>query len=544
MKRLKNVLAALLALCLTAGLTMPARAVTPNYNTTSDYRASEWYSALEAVELTGNHATDLLQVALSQLGYHEGNSFHHDGKNLDGNRNYTEYGYWYGMNAQPWCAMYVSWCAKQAALGSLMNRTALASCPSFGTTWLDPSATPKAGDLVFFYYEDGTGWAHVAIVLHVTEDFLYTVEGNMSNTVRLRCLPRDMQTIRCYGRWTEETTSLEALGVERISNFTFDPNGGEGEMASVCTYNDTPVRFFENQVTWDEDGKAVYSTWFHRSGYTFGGWYVRRLSDGAWLTEDGFVPEETIVAEQLQRTILTDGATFSVPASWSDDPLEQFRCSAVWLDSQGRISDVTAYLPVTDSDGWCNPYHDVREWDWYYEAVREMTRQEIMNGTGDGAFSPDQTATRGMLVTLLYKLEGMPECEESSPFTDVAEEKYYARAAAWAAENGIVSGYGDGIFGPENPVSREQLAAILYQYALYRGWDVSASAELSEFSDSGEISGYAWNALQWAVGVGLITGVDGQSLAPGGQATRGQCAVILERLETLTGDAGKPDTPA
>ena len=175
-----------------------------------------------------------------------------------------------------------------------------------------------------------------------------------------------------------------------------------------------------------------------------------------------------------------------------------------------------------------NSFADVKEADWFYDAVKYVQEKGLMNGVGDTAFGPHGTTTRGMIVTILYRLEGTPAAGTNG-FTDVAAGKYYADAAAWAAANQIVSGYGGGKFGPEDPITREQLAMILMNYARIKGYDVSARADLSAFSDAASVSGYAKDAMAWANASGLIKG-DGGKLIPNGNAERAQVAVILQRF--------------
>ena len=174
-------------------------------------------------------------------------------------------------------------------------------------------------------------------------------------------------------------------------------------------------------------------------------------------------------------------------------------------------------------------YSDVADSAWYADAVNYVTEKGMMNGTGNETFSPNGETTRAMVVTILYRLEGSPEVGESS-YHDVQKTAWYAKAVAWAEENGIVNGTGSGTFSPEQPVTRQQLAAILYRYAQYKGFDVSQVGDLSGYSDQGKIQSYARDAMQWACGAKLIQGVDGSTLSPAGTATRAQVAAILQRL--------------
>lgn len=174
------------------------------------------------------------------------------------------------------------------------------------------------------------------------------------------------------------------------------------------------------------------------------------------------------------------------------------------------------------------PFTDVGENDWFREAVAYVYGAGLMNGTGANTFSPGGTTTRGMIVTILHRLEGSPAAWGGS-FPDVPAGQYYSQAVAWAASNGIVNGYDTGLFGPNNSITREQMAAILYRYAAYKGYNVSARANLSAYADAERVSGYALDAMSWANQTGLITG-SGNNLLPGGDAIRAQAAAILMRF--------------
>ena len=173
-------------------------------------------------------------------------------------------------------------------------------------------------------------------------------------------------------------------------------------------------------------------------------------------------------------------------------------------------------------------YKDVKENVWYKKAVDYVTEKGLMNGTGNKEFSPSLTTTRGMIVTILYNLEDKPRTSKGT-FSDVSDTAYYANAVAWAGENSIVTGYGDGKFDPNDVITREQLATILYKYANYKGYDTNASEEtnVTNFSDAKLVSKYAVSAFNWACGEKLINGMGDNSLSPKGNATRAQVATIL-----------------
>ena len=175
------------------------------------------------------------------------------------------------------------------------------------------------------------------------------------------------------------------------------------------------------------------------------------------------------------------------------------------------------------------PFHDVTEGDWFYDAVRYAYETGLMDGVGDSLFAPNSQTTRAQLVTILYRLEGEPEVSGTSGFTDVEAGTWYTDAVAWAAANGIVNGTTDTTFAPGEDITREQLVTVLYRYAESKGYDVSASADLSGYPDAGQVQDYAQPAMAWAVAEDIVEGVDG-NLNPTGDATRAQIATILMRF--------------
>lgn len=185
---------------------------------------------------------------------------------------------------------------------------------------------------------------------------------------------------------------------------------------------------------------------------------------------------------------------------------------------------------VSQLDG--SPFADVSSGAWYATAVAYVHEQGWMTGTSANLFSPHLSISRSMTATILHRLAGSPKAETPS-FPDVADDTWYTQAVAWAAEEGIVLGYENGRFGPEDPVTREQLAALLYRYAQYQGYDTAGRAKLSGFKDAAQVSPYARTAMAWAVDNGLLTGRTQTTLVPGGTATRAELAVILERFAAL-----------
>ena len=178
------------------------------------------------------------------------------------------------------------------------------------------------------------------------------------------------------------------------------------------------------------------------------------------------------------------------------------------------------------------PFLDVVDTSWYYAAVKYAYEHKLFGGTSATEFSPEATMTRGMAATILYSLEGSPAVSGKSPFSDVAEGQWYAKAVTWAEEKGIVGGIDSESFAPEAGVTREQLAAILYRYAQYKKYSVSVGEDTNilSYEDALQISPYAVSAIQWACGSGLMTGRTQTALAPVGTVTRAEVAVMLQRF--------------
>ena len=177
------------------------------------------------------------------------------------------------------------------------------------------------------------------------------------------------------------------------------------------------------------------------------------------------------------------------------------------------------------------PFVDVNEGDWFYDVVLYAYENGLMTGTSADTFAPNTATTRGMIVSMLARLEGVTSAE-SAGFTDVADNDWYATAVNWAASVGVVNGYEDNTFRPNAPITREQMAAILYNYADYKGYDVSARADLSDYADAASISSWAEDVLAWANAEGLINGMTATTIDPQGATTRAQTAAMFERFLT------------
>ena len=197
-----------------------------------------------------------------------------------------------------------------------------------------------------------------------------------------------------------------------------------------------------------------------------------------------------------------------------------------FVQPSGKVKIEVTYKPVKPAETpWSNPFPDVSESAWYYDAVRYAQENGLMSGYGNGNFGPDDQLSRAMLAQILYNKEGRPVVTDSA-FDDVADGAWYADAITWAAANGIVSGYGNGKFGPNDNITREQLAVMLWHYV---GSPAATDKEL-HFTDADEASGYALEALRWAVENGIINGYGDGRFDPRGSATRAQVAQMLKNF--------------
>jgi len=185
---------------------------------------------------------------------------------------------------------------------------------------------------------------------------------------------------------------------------------------------------------------------------------------------------------------------------------------------------------------WESPFADVTYDRWYFSYVRFSYTNELMRGTGPGEFSPHTYLSRGMLVTILWRLAGEPTVSEGNGFSDVESERWYSEAALWASANGIARGYGDGRFGPGDYITREQLALMLQNFAAYQEYDAEGGSFAGDFEDTDGISGWALDAMQWANANGLLSGRTETTLVPGGTTTRAEAAAVLYRfIENIAG---------
>lgn len=196
------------------------------------------------------------------------------------------------------------------------------------------------------------------------------------------------------------------------------------------------------------------------------------------------------------------------------------------------VGSAGQYALVLDGKSHALPFTDLAAGAWYEDSVAYVYRHDLMSGFSEDTFGPNAALSRAQLCQILYNMEGRPAVTGSGSFSDLADGAWYTDAVTWAASKGIVDGYGGGLFGPDDNITREQLASILYRYAQARGDDVSVGEDTNilSYSDAADVAEYAVSAMQWACGAGVITGISESALAPRGEATRAQTAAMLMRF--------------
>ena len=196
-------------------------------------------------------------------------------------------------------------------------------------------------------------------------------------------------------------------------------------------------------------------------------------------------------------------------------------------------SNVTLYAKWVEkvvSVEWKNPFADVKSDDWFYESVRYANANGLFSGTAEDTFSPNEELTRAMLVTVLYRAEGEPKTDKTSKFKDVLKDSYYEEAVSWAQENGIISGVSKDEFAPDSKITREQIATIMYRYAVYKGIEAVTLEENLAFKDAGDISEYAVSAMNWITGQEIIKGYEDNTVKPKNNATRAEATALIQRF--------------
>ena len=334
---------------------------------------------------------------------------------------------------------------------------------------------------------------------------------------------------------TYTLSELKALAQTEVVGYQHWKNGSEKVIASnlYATVGsllaDAGVEFgagdavtaadptdFASTLTYEDSG--VYKYYVNEDGKT----EVPAILALTWASGSGTLEEVAAAAKNTGSLRFCYGIS---EQQYADQSAQGKRLAS-------NIATITVVHGTKAEDPWVNPFRDVTESDWFYDDVRFANQNGLFNGVEKDLFAPEEPMTRGMLVTVLWRLDGETAPKTATTFTDVDANAYYADAVAWAAESGVVNGIGGNKFDPEGNVTREQIAAILFRYAAFKGVDTAARANLATFPDAEKTSAYAHDALSWAVAAELVKGTKEGStiyLDPQGSATRAQVAAILSR---------------
>ena len=346
-----------------------------------------------------------------------------------------------------------------------------------------------------------------------------TNDGNQQVTVTL---PTANDFVITAG--TGFTDSTATLAPKGTATFTVQPKAG----LSVGTYSENitvsgsegaTVTIPANFTVEQRDNTPYYGITVNAPANGTVTCYAKSAAKGAEVT----LTVKPDVGYALDKLTVTDASGKTVDVTKVDEKTYTFVMPGRAVTVEAVFAPITSGLPFTD----------VSAGDWFYEAVQFVYENGLMDGVAGNLFAPNATLNRAMAVTILYRLEGSPGLDEENlgyPFADVDGDTWYSDAVYWARLNGIVDGVENNHFNPTGSLTREQMATILYRYAQYKGADVSASGDLSGFVDSANVSDWAVDAVKWAVGTGLVNGVEGNALAPQGTSTRAQTAAILARF--------------
>ena len=378
-------------------------------------------------------------------------------------------------------------------------------------------------------------------------DGKFAVSGNLDESQTSSVI------MLCAQDFAENTSIPQtALVIKKISNTvtvndSYAENSGSGEYSEGETVTikagersgykfsgwttDDSVQFADSksaETTFTMPGKAVTVTanWTKSSGGNGGGGGNVRYTVSFETNGGNDIASKTVTRNSVIKepeTPIKDGFDFE---GWYTDKGLKTK-----YDFTEKVTkNFTLYAKWTEKDNgeWKNPFTDVKENDWFYDSVKYAYENDLMKGISNTEFAPDSDVTRAMFVTVIYRMENEPQTGKCA-FTDVESGSYYENAVAWTNENGIVSGISEDCFAPNEPITREQMAAIIYRYAAFKGYDITTSSNTS-YTDNDNISDYAKDAVIWAAEKTVMTGNTDGSFAPKANTTRAQTASVFMRM--------------
>ena len=426
------------------------------------------------------------------------------------------------------------------------------------------------GTLSYQWYRNTTNSTTDGTAIPDAVNSSYVPSAEQAGTVYYYCVVTNTNSNATDTKTATATSDAAAITVtEAVSKeytVTFNANGGTVTPASAQTTDGKlstlpkPTRSdytFDGWFTAAEGGEEVTTgTVFTQNSTIYAHWTYAGGSHGGGGSSSGGTNTSTyrITVEpstngtvKTSRTTASSGSTITVTVTpdsgYQLDTLTITRANGkdvAWTDKgngsytftmpSSAVSVKATFAEVVSDQ---LPFADVPEAAWYEDGVRYVYQNDLMTGTSATAFSPDVTTSRAMIATILWRMSGSPVVNYAMNYTDVPEGQWYSEAVRWATSEGVVTGYGNGAFGTNDPITREQFAAMLWRYAQMREYDVSMGEDTNilSYTDVSNVSEYAISAMQWAVGAGIITGTgDGSTLTPKGEASRAQAAVMLMRF--------------
>lgn len=325
-----------------------------------------------------------------------------------------------------------------------------------------------------------------------------------------------------------EYTAGEVVNIDAgsRSNYRFDgwtssKGGSFADASSASTTFTMPAADTTITAAWSYIGGGGSTTDYYRLTFeTNGGSEISSIRRAEYTTID-----------LTDYTPTREGYEFT---GWYADENLTEKITSIRLTRNTTVYAGWEEIKENPSTGFENPFTDVSESDWFFNDVKFVYQNGLMNGTSATTFSPEGTTSRGMIVTILWRMAGSPDMEDKIwgyPFADVDATAYYGTAVYWARLNGIAGGYDDATFGPNAPINREQMAVMMYRYAQYMGYDTTQGGmAIREYADYGQVSSYALEAMDLANATGIVTGTSESTLSPQGQATRAQAAAMFTRF--------------
>lgn len=381
----------------------------------------------------------------------------------------------------------------------------------------------------FLYYNDGTGDEEATLPV-ITFD---PTEGSIADSAK-------EQKINISGHLDSLPTASRSG--YRLDGWYTEAKGGEKITTDTLFTEDT----------------TVYAQWSKKSSSSsrYDGYItIINPKNGEVSVSDDWAYEDdkitlTITPDdgyEVDKIEIVDDKGDKIDAKKVDDEDNEYtfrmaNCDVtvtVTFKEEGKTTEDTDKEEDKDEETTELNFTDVKESDWFYKGVAYVVDKGIMSGVAENQFDPSGKLTRAMLVQMLYNMESRPACDAENAFIDVPVGQWYTDAVIWANDEKIVSGMGDGLFAPNMEITREQMVVMLYNYAKYKGYDVTASADLSKFADNASVSTWAQPAMQWAVAEGYISGMGDNQLAPQGTATRAEIASVIMRFMEATAESAE-----